>query len=144
MESKEKEIKYSSQVILRDREGNFYLERNSHLWSISFWWGEKESTDKDEFDTALRELKEELGISFQRKDLEIIDIDGPHEFPKGIFISTLFLININQQIAKEVKRNSKTIIFTIEQIKMSDDSFVLWKKHFLRRISKILETDFWN
>lgn len=144
MESKEKEIKYSSQVILRDKEDNFYLERNSHLWSISFWWGEKESTDKDEFDTALRELKEELGISFQRKDLKIIDIDEPHEFPKGIFISTLFLININQQIAKEVKRNSKTIIFTIEQIKMSDDSFVLWKEHFLRRISKILEADFWN
>lgn len=144
MESKEKEIKYSSQVILRDREDNFYLERNSHLWKISFWWGEKEEGDSDEFDTALRELKEELGISFQKENLEIIDIDEPREFPKGIFISTLFLVDIDDDIAKEVEKNSKTIRFTIQEIKKFDDSFVLWKEHFLRRIIKILETNSWD
>lgn len=144
MESQTKEIKYSSQVVLRDSKRNLYFEKNSHLWSISFWWGEKEEGDSDEFDTALRELKEELGISFQKENLEIIDIDEPREFPKGIFISTLFLVDIDDDIAEEVEKNSKTIRFTIQEIKKSDDSFVLWKEHFLRRISKVLETDFWS
>jgi 8-oxo-dGTP pyrophosphatase MutT (NUDIX family) len=139
MDSKEKEIKYSSQVILRDTKGILYLERNTHLWVISFWWGGREADDSDEFETALRELREELGIVFRREDLKLIDKDKPQEFPKGIFVSTLFLIDIDETIVQEIMKNSKTVNFTIDQIKDSHESFVLWKENFFKRVSKIME-----
>lgn len=139
MDTKEKEVKYASQVVLRDPLWILYLERNTHLWVISFWWGGKEEGDRDEFETALRELREELGIVFKREDLKVIDRDEPREFPKGIFVSTLFLIDINKTIVQEVMKNSKTVKFTIDQIKDSKESFVLWKENFLKRITKLME-----
>lgn len=135
----QKEIIYASQVILRDKAWTLYFERNTHLQAISFWWGAKEEEDTDEVETALRELREELGIIFKRGDLKIIDIDEPREFPKGIFVSTLFLIDIDDVIAQEVRKNAKTVSLTLEKIKDSHESFVLWKENFLKRIAKIKE-----
>ena len=139
MDSKEKEIKYASQVILRDTKGILYFERNTHLWVISFWWGWREADDSDEFETALRELREELGIIFKREDLKIVDKDKPREFAKGIFVSTLFLIDIDETFAQEIMKNLKTVDFTIDQIKDSWESFILWKEIFFKRVSKIME-----
>ncbi len=139
MVSQEKEVRYASQIIIRDKEWIFYFEKNNHLDCISFWWWEKESWDTGEFDTALRELREELWITFEKKELQIIDIDGPREFPKWIFISTLFLLRINNDVVKKVKENIKTILFTIKDIEASEEKFVLWKEKFLARCKKAWE-----
>jgi ADP-ribose pyrophosphatase YjhB (NUDIX family) len=56
-------------------------------------------------ETALRELREELQIIFKREELQIIDRDEPRNFPKGIFVSTLFLVDINDTIVQEIQKN---------------------------------------
>jgi 8-oxo-dGTP pyrophosphatase MutT (NUDIX family) len=104
---------------------------DKHSGEMSFPGGKFDPTlDKSYFETAFRELEEELGIPLEK--VTVLGSIDDHLTPKG-FIITAFVATINQE-TKMVKQKSE-----VSEIVKIPITFFTSKKNFKERTYKLKE-----
>ena len=128
----------TSQVVIIDQEKNIYVENNRY-WCLAFFWWKAESWEKA-INTAIRELKQEIGIVVFAEDLIELENDLK-KLKHGTFNSTLYLLNISNKVWEQIKRIKDTVKITMQDLEKSEQEFMTGKKDFLRRIKLALENN---
>ncbi|MCK5413224.1 MAG: NUDIX hydrolase [Candidatus Pacebacteria bacterium] len=160
MQNNQEEVEYpvqsayfvGSMVLMNDKNEILLVkERNNNdIWTVP--GGEVDYDDKEQFiDSAIRETEEEVGISVDRNDIELIDVkisyaqgDNPYK-EKGIFIPIVtYVAKFPKKQEIVLKRSSDKIEkkYDVEEyiwIKLSDINEKQIKVHdnFLKTVPLI-------
>lgn len=126
------EIKRSSQIIIMDDNNNVYLEKNKKFKCISFFWWHIEKWELP-FETAIREIKEELWVNISQLNLEFIERET-EELNHWKFTSYLYLLNINDKIISEILFNSNLVIASLEYLDVINFDTMIDENNFKRKI----------
>lgn len=131
-------MKYSAQAIIVDSGHNVYLERNKKIWSLSFVWGAIEWNETAK-EALLREIKEELDLLLLSDDLCFPEEQIPTIFPTGAWISTYFILHIDEQIAKKIKANPNIEVYNVWGLeKLEDTELPIQRTRFFEQVERAL------
>jgi len=139
------DIKFSSKVVVVDKQWNVYLEKCPALqWKLwLFWWKKKENETPKE--TAIRELSEseELWIKVWKKDLRVVEVNWPMKFQTWVFYATIFILHISAEVAEIIKKKENVEVWKLEDFrKKVNGTFIFEKKAFLDMIERALNYDY--
>jgi 8-oxo-dGTP pyrophosphatase MutT (NUDIX family) len=122
----------SSQVVIIDKDRNFYLEDNEKFDCISFYWWKIESHEFAE-DAVIRELEEELKIHILKKELVFLEQES-EELQHWDYFSTLFLLQIDDNTRQIIEQSSRLIKTTLDDFDWIDKKTMINRKNFKRKL----------
>jgi len=136
----------SAQIVLQDDSGRLFFHKNSSIvkWQVclTLYWGKVEEWEKW-FIAAIREIKEELGITVLPDNLSLSLRDGPLSFEKGWFLSLVYLLNISKELWDDILEKNTDIqeYHWFDHFLNSAENEKFWTSfaHMKILISKVLE-----